>query len=75
MNTNPQTRSTNESTERFDAFTVGEYTSGGEQRREWTRIGVALPHKDDKGYSVILQALPVDGKVELRIHEAKEKDA
>ncbi len=75
MNTNPQTRSTNESTERFDAFTVREYTSGGEQRREWTRIGVAFKHKDGKGYSLLLQALPIDGKVELRAHEPKEKDA
>ena len=83
MNTNttngsPQgtkTSSSTETPERFDAFTVREYQASGEQRREWTRIGVAFPHKDGKGYSLILQALPVDGKVELRMHEAKEKDA
>ncbi len=71
MNTNTQTNRSN-----FDAFTVREYeASNGESRREWTRIGVAFPHKDGKGYSLLLQALPVDGKVELRLHEAKEKDA
>ena len=79
MNTNTQTRSTStstsEATERMDAFTVREFEAGGEKRRDWTRIGVAFPHKDGKGYSLILQALPVDGKVELRIHEVKEKDA
>ena len=74
MNTATKTSST-EATERMDAFTVREYEAGGEKRRDWTRIGVAFPHKDGKGYSLILQALPVDGKVELRLHEAKEKDA
>ena len=83
MNTNttngsPQgtkTSSTTEATERMDAFTVREFETAGEKRRDWTRIGVAFQHKDGKGYSLILQALPVDGKVELRLHEAKEKDA
>ena len=74
MNTNTQTRST-ETPERMDAFTVREFEAGGEKRREWTRIGVAFPHKDGKGFNVILQALPVDGRIELRLHEAKEKDA
>lgn len=69
MNTNTKT-----DIERFDAFTVRTYESGGEERRDWTRIGVAFPHRDGKGYSLILQALPVDGKVELRIHEPKEKE-
>ncbi|WP_297919586.1 hypothetical protein [Metallibacterium sp.] len=83
MNTNttngsPQgtkTSSSTEATERMDAFTVREFETAGEKRRDWTRIGVAFQHKDGKGYSLILQALPVDGKVELRLHEAKEKDA
>ena len=74
MNTNTKTSST-ETTERMDAFTVREDEAGGEKRRDWTRIGVAFPHKDGKGFNVILQALPLDGRIELRVHEAKEKDA
>ena len=70
MNTN-----TKADIERFDAFTVRTYEAGGEERRDWTRIGVAFPHKDGKGYSLILQALPIDGKVELRIHEPKKEQA
>lgn len=70
MSTNTKT-----DTERFDAFSVRSYAAGGEERSEWTRIGVAFPHKDGKGYSLILQALPVDGKVELRIHEPKKEQA
>ena len=35
----------------------------------WLNIGVAFVHKDAKGFNVILQALPLDGKLVLRIYE------
>jgi len=60
---------------RFDAFTVRDYEVAGEKRSEWTRIGVAFPHQDGKGYRIMLQAVPLDGVVVLRQHEAKEPDA
>lgn len=56
---------------RFDAFTVREYEQQGEQKNEWTKVGVAFPHTDGKGYRVVLQALPVDGVIVLRLHEPK----
>ena len=40
--------------------------------RFWSRIGSAFPHKDGKGFSVLLEALPVDGKLTIRAAEAKE---
>jgi hypothetical protein len=43
-----------------------------EREREipfWLNIGVAFVHKDTKGLNVILQALPLDGKLVLRIYE------
>lgn len=60
-------------TERFNAFTVREYEVNGEKRTDWTKIGVAFPHKDGKGFGVLLHALPVDGKIELRVHEPKDE--
>jgi hypothetical protein len=60
---------------RFDAFTVRDYEIAGEKRSEWTRIGVAFPHQDGKGHRIVLNALPVDGVVVLRLHEAKEQGA
>lgn len=56
---------------RFDAFTVREYEQNGEQKNDWTKVGVAFPHSDGKGYRVVLQALPVDGVIVLRLHEPK----
>ena len=32
----------------------------------WTDVGAAWPHKDGKGYSINLRALPVDGRIVLR---------
>ena len=39
----------------------------------FTRIGAAWPHKDGKGFNVQLDAMPLDGKLTLRVvSEAKE---
>ncbi len=32
----------------------------------WLNVGTAFPHKDGDGYNIILQALPIDGKIVLR---------
>ena len=35
-------------------------------------IGLAFPHKDDNGFNIVLQALPLDGKIVCR--EVTEED-
>lgn len=60
---------------RFDAFTVREFEASGEKKSEWTRLGVAFPHADGKGFTVLLQAMPIDGKLTLRLHEPKDDNA
>lgn len=50
------------------AFQVRE----GKQGKDfWTRIGSAWAHKDGKGFSVQLDAIPVDGRISLRVPEEK----
>ncbi len=45
-------------------YTVRE---GGENGKDyWTKIGVAFAHNDGKGFSVLLEAYPVDGKLTIR---------
>ena len=39
----------------------------------WSKIGVAFLHKDGKGLEVVLDALPVSGRVVLRISQPKPK--
>lgn len=39
----------------------------GDKSAIWTKIGAAWPHSDGKGFNVQLSALPVDGRITLRV--------
>jgi hypothetical protein len=57
---------------RYGVFSVDTYQdAAGEEQSSWTRVGVAFPHRDGKGFNVELRALPIDGKLVLRKHEPK----
>jgi hypothetical protein len=57
------------------AYTVRDFTKKdtGETDSSWNRVGVAFLHKDGKGLDVILDALPVNGRVVLRLNDPKDK--
>jgi hypothetical protein len=39
----------------------------------FTRIGAAWPHRDGKGFNIQIEAVPLDGRITLRIaSETKE---
>ena len=48
--------------------------AGVNQKDRWVRIGVAFPNKDGSE-SVILHALPVNGKLQLRTPKPKDQAA
>lgn len=48
----------------FRAYTVVKREG---QEDFWLAIGAALMHQDGDGYNVVLQALPIDGKIVLRL--------
>lgn len=33
----------------------------------WTRIGSAWPHADGQGFSIQIEAMPLDGRITLRV--------
>ncbi|MDP1796236.1 MAG: hypothetical protein Q8K78_02085 [Planctomycetaceae bacterium] len=33
----------------------------------WNRIGVAFPHRDEQGFNIQLESVPLDGRIVLRI--------
>ena len=39
----------------------------------WTKIGAAWANKDGKGFNLVLQALPLDGRLVLREYKEPEK--
>jgi len=40
----------------------------------WLAIGAAFRHQDGEGYNLVLQALPIDGKVVLRLPKDEKAD-
>jgi hypothetical protein len=62
--------------DRYDVLVVEKYEDeGGVGKSNWTRVGVAFPHKDGLGLNVELRAIPVSGKLVIRRHENKSKSA
>jgi hypothetical protein len=45
------------------AYTVNDRPAG--QKSIWRRIGVAFPHSKGAGLTVVLDALPLDGRIVL----------
>jgi len=60
---------------RFNAYTVRDFERNGATEHDWMRIGVGFPNEDGKGFNLILHAVPVDGKIVVRLHEPKEDAA
>ena len=58
----------------YIAYHVKDTTAGenGEKRGVWTKVGAAWANKDGKGFSVILDVIPLDGRLMLR--EPLERD-
>jgi len=41
----------------------------------WLNLGLAFPHKDGKGFNIMLQAFPLDGKIVCReVTDDEEKN-
>lgn len=61
----------------FGAYQVNE---GKDGESYFNRVGAAFAHKDGKGHTIQLDALPLDGRIVLRtpqdrVKETREKDA
>ena len=44
----------------------------GEKKSYWMEIGAAWPHKDGKGFDVVLEVMPFDGRLKLRQEAERE---
>ncbi len=55
----------------FSVYTVED--RGPDQDAFWLKVGAAFPHKDGKGFNLVLQALPTDGRLVLREYKEPEK--
>ncbi len=58
--------------QRLEVYVVTKYQSQGEERSRWSRVGVAFPTKDGRGYSIKLDFPVAVG--EFVMLPPKEKD-
>ena len=48
----------------FNVFTVREFDGAtGQKAKNWTKVGVAFPHREGSGFNLELSALPLDGRL------------
>jgi hypothetical protein len=53
------------------AYTVSDAPKG--KKGYWTRIGRLFAHEDGKGHDLLLNALPVNGRIVIRQEEPREQ--
>lgn len=53
----------------YVAYTVSEHAP--DDKGFWTQIGAAWAHEDKEGFYIKLSALPIDGKVVMRLGKDK----
>ena len=41
----------------------------------WLDLGLVFPHKDGRGFNILLQAFPLDGKIVCREITAEDEEA
>ena len=59
----------------YQAYTVVKRQGKeGAQDDYWLNIGAAFMHQDGEGFNIVLQALPINGKIVLRPPKADAKD-
>lgn len=65
---NPTTNETSPKKPAYIAYSVREREG---KKAKFTEIGVAFPHKDGKGFDILYDAVPLSGRITLRVPESK----
>ncbi|QND61952.1 hypothetical protein BPNPMPFG_006885 (plasmid) [Mesorhizobium sp. AR07] len=68
---NTKTKKTESKSPMYLAYTVRDAKEEG-QKGFWTRIGAFFAHEDGEGGTLLLEALPLDGRVVLRAPKVEE---
>lgn len=65
------TDTTNETTVKKPAYVAYSVREREGKKAKFTEIGVAFPHKDGKGFDILYDAVPLSGRITLRVSESK----
>ena len=64
---------TSESTTSKSPSHVVYHVREGDEKGYWTRIGAAWAHKDNKGFNVQIETVPLSGRITLRVASEKKE--
>ncbi|MER9414033.1 hypothetical protein [Mesorhizobium sp. M0589] len=67
----PKAKKTESKSPTYLAYTVRDAREEG-QKGFWTRIGAFFAHEDGEGGTLLLEALPLDGRVVLRAPKTED---
>lgn len=56
-----------------EVFSLTEYQKDGQKKTRWTKVGVGFENKDGS-LSIMLDALPVNGRLQVRDPRPKDGD-
>ena len=56
----------------YHAYAVREFEKDGQKESCWTKVGVVFAHGDGRGFDIMLEAMPLSGRITVR--EPVEKD-
>ena len=68
-NTNTENGSTSSKRPAFIAYSVREREG---KDSKWTEIGVAFAHDDGKGFTILTDVAPLNGRITLRVPSEKK---
>ncbi len=57
------------------AYSVREYQANGHTESDWTRVGAVWEHRSGEGFDLLLDAIPVSGRVVIRKAKPKSEQA
>jgi len=60
----------NTQTKQRPTHTIYKVTGEGEEAK-WAKVGVAFTHKDKKGFALIFDGIPVEGRIAVRVNTPK----
>lgn len=67
------TNSTNETPASKSPSHIAYQVRDGKDKGFFTRIGAAWPHRDGNGFNIQLEAVPLDGRITLRVASDKKE--
>ena len=59
----------------YEVFMVKDFGSPKEKKSKWTKVGAGWTHQDGEGMNIQLDAVPVDGKLNIRKYRERNESS